>query len=108
MDEFASFEGAMRGRESKDQDAVDRMEIWECSVSFSVRYISDCGSQVLNFHQTITSLSSLQQPQCELLPFITMDTLDGTSWDVVISGTGLPQSLLALYVCLASVSAESG
>ncbi|CAK3885350.1 related to rab geranylgeranyl transferase component A [Lecanosticta acicola] len=25
-----------------------------------------------------------------------MDTLDGSSWDVVISGTGLPQSLLAL------------
>ncbi|SMR51177.1 unnamed protein product [Zymoseptoria tritici ST99CH_3D1] len=25
-----------------------------------------------------------------------MDTLDGTDWDVIISGTGLPQSLLAL------------
>ncbi|MCJ1379798.1 Rab proteins geranylgeranyltransferase component A [Xylographa soralifera] len=25
-----------------------------------------------------------------------MDTLDGTEWDVVISGTGIPQSLLAL------------
>lgn len=29
----------------------------------------------------------------------TMETLNGTSWDVVIAGTGLPQSLLALYVC---------
>ena len=27
-----------------------------------------------------------------------METLDGTEWDIVISGTGLPQSLLALYV----------
>lgn len=26
-----------------------------------------------------------------------METLDNTEWDVVISGTGLPQSLLALY-----------
>ena len=29
-----------------------------------------------------------------------MDTLEDSSWDVVISGTGLPQSLLALYVLL--------
>lgn len=28
-----------------------------------------------------------------------METLDGTEWDVVIVGTGLPQSLLALYGC---------
>lgn len=27
-----------------------------------------------------------------------MDTLDNTDWDVVIAGTGLQQSLLALYV----------
>jgi len=27
-----------------------------------------------------------------------MDTLDNTAWDVVIVGTGLQQSLLALYV----------
>jgi hypothetical protein len=27
-----------------------------------------------------------------------MDTLDNTDWDVVIVGTGLQQSLLALYV----------
>jgi RAB protein geranylgeranyltransferase component A len=27
-----------------------------------------------------------------------MDTIDKTEWDVVIAGTGLPQSLLALYV----------
>lgn len=27
-----------------------------------------------------------------------METLDGTEWDVVIVGTGLAQSLLALYV----------
>lgn len=27
-----------------------------------------------------------------------MDTLDSSEWDVVISGTGFPQSLLALYV----------
>lgn len=26
-----------------------------------------------------------------------METLDGTSWDVVIAGTGIQQSLLALY-----------
>lgn len=26
-----------------------------------------------------------------------MDTLDGTAWDVLIVGTGLQQSLLALY-----------
>jgi RAB protein geranylgeranyltransferase component A len=25
-----------------------------------------------------------------------METLEGTKWDVVIAGTGLPQSLLAL------------
>jgi RAB protein geranylgeranyltransferase component A len=25
-----------------------------------------------------------------------METLEGTQWDVVIAGTGLPQSLLAL------------
>ena len=31
-----------------------------------------------------------------------METLDGTSWDIVISGTGLQQSLLALYACLLS------
>lgn len=29
-----------------------------------------------------------------------MDSLDGSSWDVVIVGTGLKQSLLALYVKL--------
>lgn len=29
-----------------------------------------------------------------------MDTLDNTEWDVVIVGTGLQQSLLALYVFL--------
>jgi RAB protein geranylgeranyltransferase component A len=29
-----------------------------------------------------------------------MDTLDKTEWDVLIVGTGLQQSLLALYVCL--------
>ena len=28
-----------------------------------------------------------------------MDTLKDTEWDLVISGTGLPQSLLALYAC---------
>jgi RAB protein geranylgeranyltransferase component A len=28
-----------------------------------------------------------------------MDTLDNTEWDVLIVGTGLQQSLLALYVC---------
>jgi RAB protein geranylgeranyltransferase component A len=27
-----------------------------------------------------------------------MDTLDNTEWDVLIVGTGLQQSLLALYV----------
>ena len=27
-----------------------------------------------------------------------MESLDKTEWDVIISGTGLPQSLLALYV----------
>jgi RAB protein geranylgeranyltransferase component A len=27
-----------------------------------------------------------------------MDTLDNTTWDVLIVGTGLQQSLLALYV----------
>jgi len=27
-----------------------------------------------------------------------MDTLDNTEWDVLIIGTGLQQSLLALYV----------
>ena len=27
-----------------------------------------------------------------------MNTLDNTDWDVVIAGTGLQQSLLALYV----------
>jgi hypothetical protein len=27
-----------------------------------------------------------------------LESLDGSSWDVLISGTGLPQSLLALYV----------
>jgi RAB protein geranylgeranyltransferase component A len=27
-----------------------------------------------------------------------MDTLDNTDWDVLIVGTGLQQSLLALYV----------
>lgn len=30
-----------------------------------------------------------------------MESLDETNWDVVIAGTGLPQSLLALYVHLA-------
>lgn len=30
-----------------------------------------------------------------------MDSLDNTQWDVVIVGTGLQQSLLALYVTLA-------
>jgi RAB protein geranylgeranyltransferase component A len=29
-----------------------------------------------------------------------MDTLDNTEWDVLIVGTGLQQSLLALYVQL--------
>jgi RAB protein geranylgeranyltransferase component A len=29
-----------------------------------------------------------------------MDTLDQTEWDVLIVGTGLQQSLLALYVYL--------
>ena len=28
-----------------------------------------------------------------------MDSLEETSWDVLISGTGIQQSLLALYVC---------
>ena len=27
-----------------------------------------------------------------------METLDGTEWDVIISGTGFAPSLLALYV----------
>jgi hypothetical protein len=27
-----------------------------------------------------------------------LESLDGSSWDVVIAGTGFPQSLLALYV----------
>jgi len=31
---------------------------------------------------------------------VVMETLDGTEWDIVISGTGLPQSLLALYVSI--------
>lgn len=30
------------------------------------------------------------------LLFATMDSLSGTLWDVIISGTGLQQSLLAL------------
>jgi len=29
---------------------------------------------------------------------LTMESLDGTSYDVLISGTGIQQSLLALYV----------
>ena len=33
-----------------------------------------------------------------------METLDGTEWDVVISGTGFVQSLLALYAILTSVA----
>ena len=34
--------------------------------------------------------------QSFFLPPYNMDTLDNTEWDVVIAGTGLPQSLLAL------------
>lgn len=30
---------------------------------------------------------------------IKMDTLDGTEWDVAIVGTGVTESLLALYAC---------
>lgn len=33
-----------------------------------------------------------------------MESLNDTHWDVVISGTGLPQSLLALYVHVALTS----
>lgn len=33
-----------------------------------------------------------------------MDTLDNTEWDVLIVGTGLQQSLLALYVPLSRVT----
>jgi|TARA_R110002003_G_scaffold41_23_gene3020 RAB protein geranylgeranyltransferase component A len=33
-----------------------------------------------------------------------MDTLDNTEWDVLIVGTGLQQSLLALYVSLCITS----
>lgn len=29
-----------------------------------------------------------------------MESLGDTEWDVIIAGTGLPQSLLALYVYL--------
>ena len=32
------------------------------------------------------------------LRLYTMDSLAETEWDVIIAGTGLPQSLLALYV----------
>jgi RAB protein geranylgeranyltransferase component A len=34
-----------------------------------------------------------------------MDTLDNSDWDVLIVGTGLQQSLLALYV--ASLASQS-
>lgn len=33
-----------------------------------------------------------------------MESLNDTQWDIVISGTGLPQSLLALYVLVAFTS----
>jgi len=36
-----------------------------------------------------------------------MDTLDNSEWDVVISGTGLPQSLLALYASKLQHRAEA-
>lgn len=33
-----------------------------------------------------------------------MDTLEDTHWDVVIAGTGLQESLLALYVLLTGLA----
>jgi len=46
-------------------------------------------------HRTINSVSD-----CCDGAAAAMDTLDDSEWDVVISGTGLPQSLLALYALL--------
>jgi hypothetical protein len=54
-----------------------------------------------SFSAAHAALLSFHIKQCDHYHGTTMETLNGTSWDVVISGTGLPQSLLALYVCLA-------
>lgn len=37
-----------------------------------------------------------------------MESLTDTTWDVVIAGTGLPQSLLALLVYLKHIYLEGG
>ena len=39
---------------------------------------------------TLCALSTLNRRKCD------MEALSDTEWDVIISGTGLPQSLLAL------------
>lgn len=54
------------------------------------------------------SSSTFHQHVNASMIFPAMDTLEDSSWDVVISGTGLPQSLLALYVPLAATLHGSG
>lgn len=51
------------------------------------------------------SIHEFKLPAKSIFPIIfdqqdDMDTLDGTEWDVVIVGTGIAESLLALYAPL--------
>ena len=51
---------------------------------------TDCAPTATNFRPHPQAPSPLL--------FSIMDTLDGSSWDVLLAGTGIQQSLLALYV----------
>ena len=72
------------------------------SRTFAKSYIIACQARPLALKRPcvaqIQPAVLLQLFSTSISPSMELESLENTTWDVVISGTGLPQCLLALYV----------
>lgn len=98
---FAHFSAPMKGRTHYGH-GVDSPKSFACAMkkesgrSGSADFVrlAVTSADALNFELARAGSASHLVFFCAL----TMETLDNTAWDVLIVGTGLQQSLLALYV----------